>query len=109
MDEKVTLMIIADHEIEGLGYRILAAKYGMSREQIHRIVMSKASKKTETPEAVKGPVIREEAALPDDKEALKEALRQAHLKIELQDLMLDIASREFGVDIRKKSGAKPSR
>ena len=109
MDEKVTLMIIADHEIEGLGYRILAEKYGMSREQIHRIVMSKASKKIERPAPVKGPVIREEAAIPDDKEALKEALRQAHLKIELQDLMLDIASKEFGVDIRKKSGTKPSK
>ena len=109
MDEKVTLMIIADHEIEGLGYRILADKYGMSREQIHRIVMSKASKSTERPGPVEGAVVTGEAAIPDDKEALKEALRQAHLKIELQDLMLDIASREFGVDIRKKSGTKPSK
>ena len=109
MDEKVTLMIIADHELEGLGYRILAEKYGMSRKQVHRIVMSKANKKTATPEPGKKPVIREEMALPDDMEALKEALRQAHLKIELQDLMLDIASKEFGVDIRKKSGTKPSK
>jgi len=109
MDEKVALMIITDHENEGLGYRILAEKYGMSRMQIHRIVMSKASKKTERAEPVEKPVIREEAAFPDDKEALKEALRQAWLKIELQDLMLDIASKDFGVDIRKKSGTKPSK
>ena len=109
MDEKVALMIIEDHRNEGLGYRILADKYGMSRKQIHRIVMSKVSKKTERPEPGEKPVIREEAAFPDDMEALQEELRQARLKIELQDLMIDIASKELGIDIRKKSGTKPSK
>ena len=103
------MMIIHDHRNEGLGYRILADKYGMSREQIHRIVMSNTSKKTEKAEPVSKPVIREEAAVPDDIAALQEALRQARLKIELQELMLDIASKEFRVDIRKKSGTKPSK
>lgn len=109
MDEKIIMMIIHDHKIEGLGYRILANKYGMSREQIHRIVMSKASRKTEESTPCSAPFIKEETAFPDDIKALKEELRQARLKIELQDLMLDIASKEFGVDIRKKSGTKPSK
>ena len=81
----------------------------MSRKQIHRIVMSKASKTIERRESGKKSVIKEEASLPDDLETLKQELRQARLKIELQDLMLDIASKEFGVDIRKKSGTKPSK
>jgi len=34
--------------------------------------------------------------LPDDVKALKEELRKAKLNIELQDLMIDIASKELG-------------
>jgi hypothetical protein len=108
MDEKVALMIIEGHENEGLGYRILAEKYGMSRKQIHRIVMSKANKKEEKVMPVIHPA-KEEAPLPDDINALKEELRQARIKIELQDLMIDIANKELGIDIRKKSGTKPSK
>jgi hypothetical protein len=108
MEEKVAMMIIEDHRIQGLSYRILATKYGLNRADIHRIVMSKASKKVEKAEP---PIVtvREVAAMPDDIDQLKEELRQARLKIELQDLMLDIASKELGVDIRKKSGTKQSR
>lgn len=103
------MMIIHDHQIEGLGYRILAEKYGMSRAQIHRIAMSKASQKAEITKPGKKSVEREEAVIPDDIAALKEELRQARLKIELQDLMLDIASKELGIDIRKKSGTRQSK
>lgn len=47
-------------------------------------------------------------SLPEDVNMLKEELRKAKLKIELQDLMIDIASKELGVDIRKKSGTRRS-
>jgi hypothetical protein len=108
MDKKVILMIIQDHELKGLSYRNLAQKYGMSRTEIHRIVMSKASKDIQKPQ-LPSPPVKEEALLPDDINELKKALREARLKIELQELMLDIASKELGVDIRKKSGTKQSK
>jgi transposase len=46
--------------------------------------------------------------MPDDIAALKEELGKARLKIELQDIMIDLASKELGVDIRKKSGTRQS-
>jgi hypothetical protein len=49
-----------------------------------------------------------EADLPDDVNTLKEELRKAKLKIELLDTVIDIASKELGVDIRKKSGTRQS-
>jgi cyanate lyase len=108
MEEKVAKMIIEDHRIQGLSYRNLAEKYGLTRAEIHRIVMSKASKKIAKTERLVVPV-KEAAAMPDDINQLREELRQARLKIELQDLMLDIASKELGVDIRKKSGTRQSK
>lgn len=47
-------------------------------------------------------------AVPDDINSLKEELRKARLKIELQDLMIDISSKELGVDLRKKHGTRQS-
>ena len=108
MDEKARMMIIQDHELVGLSYRNLAEKYGMSRTQIHRIVMSKSSKEIEKPLPVIRPV-KEEVPIPDDVNELKKALQDARLKIELQELMLDIASKELGVDIRKKPGTRQSK
>jgi hypothetical protein len=54
-------------------------------------------------------IVAETAALPDDVQQLKEELRKARLKIELQDIIIDIASKELGVDIRKKSGTRQSK
>jgi ribosome-binding protein aMBF1 (putative translation factor) len=108
MDENVKMMIIQDHELEGLSYRNLAEKYGINRTDIHRIVMSKMSKNIQKPQ-LPPQAEKAEASLPDDVNELKKALRDARLTIELQELMLDIASKELGVDIRKKSGTKQSK
>jgi ribosome-binding protein aMBF1 (putative translation factor) len=108
MDENVKMMIIQDHELEGLSYRNLAEKYGINRTDIHRIVMSKMSKNIQKPR-LPPQAEKAEASLPDDVNELKKALRDARLTIELQELMLDIASKELGVDIRKKSGTKQSK
>lgn len=40
---------------------------------------------------------------------LEEALRLEKLKVTLSNKMIDIAEEEFGIDIRKKSGAKQSK
>ena len=115
MDEKIALALLYDHNITGLSYRTLAAKYGINRTRIHRMVMSKQNKqgkaiiiKPEKPIAIKV-VVSEESALPDDITVLKEELRKARLKIELQDFMLDISSKGLGIDLRKKHGTRRSK
>ncbi len=115
MDEKTAKSILEDRNLNGLNYRALAAKYGISRTQIHRMVMSKQKKqlktrglKQEKPVDIQ-PESKELSALPDEVKALKEELRKARLKIELQDLMIDISSKELGIDLRKKHGTRRSK
>lgn len=107
MEQRIELAIKSDHNEGGLGYRILAEKYGISRIEVHRAVMS-TQKKRKKREKIK-PVLAEAIALPEDVNVLKEELRKARLLIELQDLMLDISSKELGIDLRKKHGAKRSK
>lgn len=107
MEYKNVSAILYDHNEGGLGYRILAEKYGISREQVHRIVMSKDNKPKKAKEVVR--MIKTELPLPDEINLLKKELREARLKIELQDFMLDISSKELGIDLRKKHGTKRSK
>lgn len=107
MEYKNVSAILYDHNESGLGYRKLAEKYGITRDQVHRIVMSKHNKPKKAKEIVR--VVKEEMPVPDDINLLKKELREARLKIELQDFMLDISSKELGIDLRKKHGTKRSK
>ena len=58
----------------------------------------------------------QELALPDDVVALKQRLRElevklraAELRAEAAEMIIDIAEKDFGLDMRKKSGTKQSR
>ena len=108
MEQRIELAILYDHKEGGLSYRTLAEKYGISRTQVHRVVMSKQEKRKK-PELIKPVVIAEKIALPEDTKLLQEELRLARLKIELQDFMLDISSKELGIDLRKKHGTRRSK
>ena len=105
MNSKIATQIIYDHYVHGLSYRSLGKKYRMSYSRVHRMVMGK-NKKEQPIKALKAAA---EASLPDDVLLLKQELRKARLKVELQDLMLDIASKELGVDLRKKHGTRRSK
>jgi len=107
MEYKNVSAILYDHNEGGLGYRILAEKYGIRRDQVHRIVMSKHNKPKKAGEIVR--VVKEELPIPDDINLLKKEIREARLKIELQDFMLDISSKELGIDLRKKHGTRRSK
>jgi hypothetical protein len=91
--------IINDHQVGGLSFRTLAVKYGISYSRAFRIVKSQKPTCQE-----KG--ITEE--LPDDVVKLKAMLRKERLKNELLNNMIDIADKELGTNIRKKSGTKRS-
>ena len=107
MEEKRAMQIIYDHDVNGLSYRSLGKKYGISHIRAYRMVMSNQKRGVKSKEVQV--VTVESAALPEDLKTLKEELRLARLKIELQDLMIDISSKELGIDLRKKHGAKRSK
>lgn len=91
--------IINDHVIVGLSFRTLALKYGISCTQAHRIVKSQKPIYPEKPA---------EEELPDDVAKLKAMLRRERLKNELLNNIIDIADKELGTNIRKKSGTRRS-
>ena len=91
--------IINDHLISGLSFRSLALKYGISYSRAFRIV------KSQQPESQEKPVQEE---LPDDIAKLKAMLRTERLKNELLNNIIDIADKELGTNIRKKSGTRRS-
>ena len=105
MDKKTAAQIIQDRTVDGLSYRNLGKKYNLPLVSIHRLIMGKPKKQVEIPALAAAAV----ESLPDDIKLLKEELRKARLKIELQDLMLDISSKELGIDLRKKHGTRQSK
>lgn len=107
MDTYQSEAIAKDRFLNGLSYRTLGKKYKIGTSAVYRIIMSNQRNQEKPPLQVAETSAPE--PLPDDVERLKEALRKAHLKIELQDLMLDISSKELGLDLRKKHGTRQSK
>jgi hypothetical protein len=101
MDKNTASQIIEERTVDGLSYRSLGKKYNLPIASIHRLIMGKPKKQAKIPLAAE--------SLPEDINLLKEELRKARLKIELQDLMLDISSKELGIDLRKKHGTRRSK
>lgn len=91
--------IINDHMIGGLSFRTLALKYGISYGRAYRLV------KSQKPTYQEKPVDED---LPDDIARLKALLRKERLKNELLNNIIDIADKELGTNIRKKSGTRRS-
>lgn len=91
--------IIHDHLVHGISFRRLALKYGVSYSRAHRLVKNNKPTYQEK-------LVQEE--LPDDVAMLKAMLRKERLKNELLNNIIDIADKELGTNIRKKSGARRS-
>ncbi len=106
MDKKQALAIILDRETSGLAYRSLAEKYGTNFMAVYRIINSKEKGEVKPTETAVSPAAGE--AMPEDVKVLQEELRKARLKIALQDLVIDISSKELGIDLRKKRGTRQS-
>jgi hypothetical protein len=106
MDKKQKVLLIREYESGGIGYRTLAKKYRISLSSVSRMIVG--SKKDQLNRLVLQPE-PEEDNLPDDVRILKEEIRKLKLKVELQDIIIDISSKELGIDLRKKPGARQSR
>lgn len=108
MDNKTKIQIRYDREVNGLSYRTLAGKYGTSHISIFRMLSPQGKKKaSKAKEQIKERV--EQTVLPGDVKTLQAQLREARLIIELQDNMINIASKELGVDLRKKRDTRQSK
>jgi hypothetical protein len=108
MDKKTRIRIKYDHDVNRLSYRNLGHKYGISHTTIYGMLNPKGKKQ----QKVKEPLEETQSGeypLTDDLKRLKKELREARLMIELQDLMIEIASKELGVDLRKKHGTRQSK
>jgi hypothetical protein len=99
MDKNKEERIIHDHLVNGISFRNLALKYGISSSRANRLVKSHKSTDQEKP-------VQEE--LPEDLATLRALLRKERLKNELLNNIIDIADKELGTNIRKKSGARRS-
>lgn len=99
MNKITETKIINDHQIGGLSFRTLALKYGISYTRAFRIVKNQQPTQHEK-------LVQDD--LPDDVAKLKELLRIERLKTELLNNIIDIADKELGTNIRKKSGTGQS-
>ena len=106
MDKKRRCQVIHDYEEKGISYRRLGKKYGVATTTIFRILDSK--RKEDKLRAEQQPSKASEGILPGDEKSLRERLRKLELENELLNSMLDISSRELGIDLRKKHGTRRS-
>lgn len=101
MNSIKAFVIRQDRELGGLSFRSLASKHGIPASTIHKMLSKKEAEEPE--DAGSSRTDQSEIA------QLKAQLRKEQLKNELLNNMLDIASKELGVDIRKKSGTRRSK
>ena len=111
---------VAEYLKGGQSRRAIGKKYGVSQGAVNRwlanyyALMKKSNPKFEIPKAYSRPVkpevalAKEQQALPKEVRQLQEELRKARLHNELLQTMIDIAEKDLGIDIRKKSGTKRS-
>ena len=90
-----------DWAVSGLSIRSLAKKHGISSSRAFRMMSEKKGRKeAQTDQAT--------ADLQGEVAKLKEALRKERLRNELLNNIIDIADKELGTNIRKKSGTRRS-
>jgi len=89
--------------------RKLALKHGYTKTTVRRWLMSvkKANNKLELLQ-LSNFADKEKEGMPADVKQLQNALRDARLEIALLKAMIDISDEQYGTDIRKKAGTRPS-
>jgi len=93
--------IIEEYLGGGISLRELSRRYGINHTAIHRWV--KAYERGEEVEKRRPEAIRQ---MPRDVARLQRELYEARLEAKLYRTMIEVAERELGVPIRKKSGAR---
>ncbi|HYG16344.1 MAG TPA: hypothetical protein VEC12_11370 [Bacteroidia bacterium] len=108
--EKVS--VVAEYLTKDVSFRELGQKYGVRYPTIHawvqefKSVIQPVSKKEKgkRKDAVAPP-----GELPTDIQQLQKELEMARLENQLLNAIINIAEEQLDIDIRKKSGTKPSK
>lgn len=105
-------MVAQEYHTGDLSYSQLAKKYGISAGQVRHWQSRYGSDHVEQ-SVVSFPSMTEQEQQAQDElkkqiEELAKKLTYANLKITGLEMMIDIAEKELAIDIRKKSGTKPS-
>jgi transposase-like protein len=116
---------ITEYLTQGIGYRQLAAKYGVSRstickwvqihQGIHNIPPTQKQQKyylstmNSTPENTAAEDCKNKQALEQKIALLEKQLAWEKLRADALDTMINIAEKQLDISIRKKSGSQQSR
>ncbi len=103
--------IIAEYLAGGITYRQLQAKYGVDFRTIHGWVQQFRGRYNSSNHSPKSKIAKPNQPtepLPKEVKLLQAELRRLQLHNELLEAMIDIGKDQFGIDLRKKSGAKQS-
>src|SRR5947208_2608672 len=93
--------VVEEYVRGGVSLRGLSRKYGINYRTIHRWVKAyQGGKEIESrrPEAM--------VEMPKDVRRLQRELYEARLEAKLYKTMVEVAEKDLGIPIRKKSGAK---
>lgn len=119
----IKAQVIKEYLVDGMTYQRLSEKYGLSRFTINKWVMvyqelhnlpRTAKQKTHDLQqmAIKGipdKAKEEETAAAQTIALLEKQLAWEKMKAAALDKMIDIAEKDFNIDIRKKSGTEQSK
>jgi predicted nuclease with TOPRIM domain len=101
--------IIAEYHLGGTTTRKLGLKYGYSFSAVASMIRlsNKGKDKLDLLKAVKLS-IQEKEDLPSEVKALQDELRKVRTQVSLLEAMIAISDEQYGTNIRKKSGTRPS-
>jgi len=99
--------IVYEYFSSGTTLRRLAQKYGIDHRKIHRWVTAYKAEQQEIKTDVKSKMPAN-TELPADVKKLQEELRKAQMDNKVLEAMIDIGKEQYGIDLRKKPGAKQS-
>jgi len=100
--------IIKEYLAGGTTFRKLGEKHGVDYRYIHAWVSAYQGKPNPKHKVFIEVKQDEEHPLPEDVKQLQNELRKAQLHNKLLQTMIDIGQEKYGIDLRKKSGAKRS-
>ncbi len=108
--EEIKEQVVKEYLCGDVSMLSLALKYNNSRRTILRWVMAdKEKKEKQQLQQVSKLEIMEKEDMPTDVKQLQAALRDSRLEVCLLKAMIDIADEQFGTDIKKKAGTRPSK
>jgi transposase-like protein len=102
--EKSRTEVVEEYLKGGVSLRKVSRRYGLKSSTLHRWVKEYEQRGglvgvvTDRPEAMQ--------EIPKDVKRLQRELYEARLHVKLMETMIDVAEKELGVPIRKKSGAR---